>query len=325
MKSKKTFHSKPKSNSSKKETSNFEKFYKNSDKKELKEFSSKQLERLPLRKRNEGTLESKIEVTKARDLKVNKDSKRKVNAPNNYANTSSEDFRLNKYIAHCGLCSRREAATWVKAGKIQVNGQVMDNPSYIVQKTDKILYDGKSIRPEIHKVYILMNKPKNVVTTLSDEKDRRTVLDLLGDRVAERVYPVGRLDRNSTGLLLLTNDGDLAQKLAHPSHQIKKIYHVGLNKNLTKNDFDKIMQGLKLEDGFTKVDSMDYVDDKKDEVGIEIHSGKNRIIRRIFEQLDYEVKKLDRVYYGGLTKKNLPRGKFRFLLQQEVIMLKHFI
>ena len=301
MKSKKTFHSKPKSNSSKKETSNFEKFYKNSDKKELKEFSSKQLERLPLRKRNEGTLESKIEVTKARDLKVNKDSKRKVNAPNNYANTSSEDFRLNKYIAHCGLCSRREAATWVKAGKIQVNGQVMDNPSYIVQKTDKILYDGKSI------------------------KDRGTVLDFLGDRVAERVYPVGRLDRNSTGLLLLTNDGDLAQKLAHPSHQIKKIYHVGLNKNLTKNDFDKIMQGLKLEDGFAKVDSMDYVDDKKDEVGIEIHSGKNRIIRRIFEQLDYEVKKLDRVYYGGLTKKNLPRGKFRFLLQQEVIMLKHFI
>jgi 23S rRNA pseudouridine2605 synthase len=321
MKSKKISHSKAKPKAGPKTSSNFEKFYKNSDKKEA---FSPNLERNPVKKRVLKNSDTTIESASVKGVKPSKELKRKLPSVNNYTNTSSEDFRLNKYIAHCGLCSRREAAAWVKAGKIQVNGKLMDNPSYIVQKTDKIVYEGKAIKPEVHKVYVLMNKPKNVVTTLSDEKERRTVLDLLGDRVAERVYPVGRLDRNSTGLLLLTNDGDLAQKLSHPSHQIKKIYHVGLNKNLTKNDFEKITLGIKLEDGFIKVDSMDYVEGKKDEVGIEIHSGKNRIIRRIFEQLDYEVKKLDRVYYGGLTKKNLPRGKFRFLLAQEVIMLKHF-
>lgn len=234
-------------------------------------------------------------------------------------------MRLNKYVAHCGICSRRMAADLVKNGHVSVNGIPQTNPAYEVQPKDKISYLGKPIQPEEKKVYILMNKPKNTITTLKDERDRITVLSLIAGKVSERVYPVGRLDRNTTGLLLLTNDGELSQRLSHPSFKIKKIYHVGLNKPLSKNDFIKISEGLKLEDGPVKVDGIEYVGDKKNEVGVEIHLGKNRIVRRIFEHLGYEVEKLDRVYYAGLTKKNLPRGKFRHLTTQEIIMLRHFI
>lgn len=234
-------------------------------------------------------------------------------------------MRLNKYVAHCGICSRRAAADLVKNGHISVNDKVETNPGHEVKPKDKISYQGKLIRPEENQVYILMNKPKNTITTLKDEKDRHTVLGLIEGKVSERVYPVGRLDRNTTGVLLLTNDGELSQKLSHPSFRVKKIYHVGLDKPLSKNDFIRISEGIKLEDGEIRVDGIDFVGEKRDEVGVEIHSGKNRIVRRIFEHLGYEVRRLDRVYYAGLTKKNLPRGKFRHLTKQEILMLKHFV
>jgi 23S rRNA pseudouridine2605 synthase len=252
-------------------------------------------------------------------------SRSKKNPPKLKQAPAEGPMRLNKYVAHCGICSRRAAADLVKNGHISVNGKVESNPGYEVKPKDKISYQGKEIRPEENQVYILMNKPKNTITTLKDEKDRNTVLGLVEGKVAERVYPVGRLDRNTTGLLLLTNDGELSQKLSHPSFRVKKIYHVGLDKPLTKNDFIKISEGIKLEDGEIRVDGIDFVGEKRDEVGVEIHSGKNRIVRRIFEHLGYEVKRLDRVYYAGLTKKNLPRGKFRHLTKQEILMLKHFV
>lgn len=234
-------------------------------------------------------------------------------------------MRLNKYVAHCGICSRREAAQLVKDGKVKVNSKVETNPAYEVMDKDKILYLDKRIYPQEKKVYIVLNKPKNYITTLKDEKTRHTVLELVENHITERIYPVGRLDRNSTGVLLMTNDGDLAQKLSHPKFKVKKIYHVGLDKNLHRSDFEKIIAGVMLDDGKAEVDSLDYVENKKDEIGIEIHSGKNRIIRRIFESLGYEVKKLDRVYYAGLTKKSVARGKFRHLTSQEIITLKHFL
>lgn len=238
---------------------------------------------------------------------------------------SPEKMRLNKFVAHCGICSRRQAAELVKDGKIKVNDRIELNPSYEVQDRDKIYYNNERIFPQTKKVYILLNKPKNYITTVKDEKTRNTVIDLVKDHIEERIYPVGRLDRNTTGVLLMTNDGELAQKLSHPSFKVKKIYHVALNKPLSKKDFETIMAGLNLEDGKMQVDGMDYVENKKDELGIEIHSGKNRIIRRIFEHLGYEIKRLDRVYYAGLTKKSVARGKFRHLTTQEVITLKHFI
>jgi 23S rRNA pseudouridine2605 synthase len=233
-------------------------------------------------------------------------------------------FRLNKYIAHCGVCSRRKAAELVKGGMVKVNGKTETNPAYVVQPSDKVEYGGKILEVEEKKIYLLMNKPKNVVTTVSDERGRRTVIDLLRNKVKERVYPVGRLDKNTTGLLLLTNDGELAKKLAHPSHQVKKFYQVRLDREVSEADLEHILKGVKLDDGIAEVDSAGYVKDRRNEIGLELHSGRNRIIRRIFEALDYEVIKLDRVYYAGLTKKDLPRGWFRHLTEREIIMLKHF-
>ena len=235
-------------------------------------------------------------------------------------------MRLNKYIAHSGVCSRRKAADLVKSGQIKVNGEVEVNPAIEVKDDDVVEYNGKTLKPELRKVYLLLNKPKNVVTTLSDEKGRRTVMDLVKNKVKERIYPVGRLDRATTGLLLLTNDGDLAKKLSHPSHNIKKYYHVVLDKDVTEQHIESIREGLTLEDGHAPVDAADYIQGKgKNEVGLEIHIGKNRIVRRIFEHLGYRVVKLDRTYYAGLTKKDLPRGWSRPLTKQEVIMLKHFV
>lgn len=239
---------------------------------------------------------------------------------------SQYPMRLNKFVAHCGICSRRQAIEYVRDGLVTVNGEKITEPGFEVNETDKVAFKGKAIRPEGRKVYILMNKPRDVLTTVSDDRGRRTVMDLLKDKVRERIFPVGRLDRNTTGLLLLTNDGDLAEKLAHPSHKVKKIYHVVLDKSIPQADIDKIKAGVTLEDGVALIDGIDYVEGAaKNEVGVEIHIGKNRIVRRIFEHLGYEVVKLDRVYYGGLTKKDLPRGFWRRLTQREVIMLKHFI
>ncbi len=237
----------------------------------------------------------------------------------------NEPMRLNKYIAHCGISSRRQAVEFVKKGEVTVNGEVVKEPFYLVQPQDKVTYKGKLIKPEANKVYILMNKPKGYLTTVTDDRGRKTVMDLLKGKVEERIFPVGRLDRATTGLLLLTNDGDLAKKLSHPSHKVKKLYHVVLDKPVAKVDLEKIKKGVELEDGVAQVDGVDYVNDApKNEVGIELHIGKNRIVRRIFEHLGYQVEKLDRMYYAGLTKKDLPRGFFRHLTEKEVIMLKHF-
>ncbi len=239
--------------------------------------------------------------------------------------SSEWPMRLNKFVAHCGVCSRREAAELVKQGRIKVNQVVIKEPGTTVEEKDIVEYEGKVIRPEINKVYILLNKPKDAITTSDDEKGRKTVLDIIGKQVKERIYPVGRLDRQTTGLLMLTNDGDLAQKLSHPSNKVSKVYIATLDRKMREDDMEKIRAGLTLEDGLVQVDAIHYTDEgAKKEIIIEIHSGKNRIVRRIFEHFGYEVKTLDRTYYAGLTKKDLPRGKFRPLTQREVIMLKHF-
>lgn len=249
----------------------------------------------------------------------------KLNKPVISTQVLADKTRLNKYVALSGICSRRKAAELVKDGKVKVNGKININPGFEVTKDDVVEYAGKKLVPQLDKVYILMNKPKNTITTASDEKGRRTVLDLIGDKVPQRIFPVGRLDRATTGLLLLTNDGDLAHSLSRPSSQVRKIYHATLDKPLTEKDLAKIKKGIRLEEGIAIVDGISYLEEKpKNNIGIEIHIGWNRIIRRIFEQLNYEVVKLDRVYFAGLTKKDLKRGWFRHLNGQEIIMLKHF-
>ena len=230
-------------------------------------------------------------------------------------------IRLNKYIANAGICSRREADTLIETGAIKVNGQVVTELGTKVMPTDEVRYGDRILQRE-KPVYILLNKPKDYITTTCDEFDRKDVMLLIKGACKERVYPVGRLDRNTTGLLLFTNDGEMAKKLTHPSHNIYKIYKVDLNKNLKTSDFEEICNGVELEDGVIKPDEVAYVGDSKSEIGITIHSGKNRIVRRIFEHFGYDVVKLDRVVYAGLTKKDLPRGEWRFLTEAEVNILK---
>ena len=232
-----------------------------------------------------------------------------------------EGIRLNRFIANSGLCSRREADEYILQGIITINGQTVTELGTKVFQTDEVRFDGKVIQGE-EKVYIIMNKPKNCVTTTDDPHARKTVLDLIAGKCPQRVYPVGRLDRDTTGVLLLTNDGDMTEKLTHPSYNKKKIYHVFLNRNLSQADFDKILKGVYLDDGMINADALSYIDEDKTQVGIEIHSGRNRIVRRIFEALGYKVEKLDRVYFAGLTKKNLRRGQWRFLTEKELGILK---
>ena len=236
---------------------------------------------------------------------------------------SSEIMPLNKFIAHSGVCGRREAAELVKSGKVTVNGDKIFEPGYKVTSIDKVIVKGKQVFLQRNAVYILLNKPKDFLTTSNDPQGRKTVLDLIKQATPERVYPVGRLDRNTTGVLLLTNDGELAQKLTHPSFEVKKIYEVTLDKPVTKKDLEAIVSGITLEDGVVKADEVGYIDPKdKSVVGIEIHSGRNRIVRRIFEHLGYDVKSLDRVMFANLTKKNVDRSKWRFLNEREVRLLK---
>jgi 23S rRNA pseudouridine2605 synthase len=231
---------------------------------------------------------------------------------------------LNKYLAHCGVCSRRDAVALVAEGKVKVNGVVAKEPGYKVLPADEVVYNNKKVFITKNLVYILINKPKDYITTTDDPQGRKTVLQLIQKATDERVYPIGRLDRNTSGVLLLTNDGDLTQKLSHPSYKIKKVYEVKLDKILTKAHFEKILSGLVLEDGPVQVDSLAYADSKdKSIIGIEIHSGRNRIVRRIFESLGYDVKGLDRVMYAGLTKKNVERGKWRYLSEKEIRLLKY--
>jgi 23S rRNA pseudouridine2605 synthase len=233
------------------------------------------------------------------------------------------EMPLNKFIAHSGECSRRDAAELVKQGKVKVNGELVLDPGYRVQHDDKVTMSGKKLIPQKNMVYILLNKPKGFITTNDDPQGRKTVMELVGNSGVDRLFPVGRLDRDTSGLLLITNDGELTQKLCHPAYNIKKVYQVTLDKPLTKADFEKIIEGVELEDGKAVVDALSYLE-KKNELGLEIHSGRNRIVRRIFEALGYVVDKLDRVMYAGLTKKNLPRSKWRYLDEREVVLLKHF-
>lgn len=237
-------------------------------------------------------------------------------------NTVFNQVRLNKYIASSGICSRREADQLIELGEISVNGKIITQLGYKIKPGDVVKYGNKILKPR-KLVYILLNKPKNVITTTRDPGNRKTVLDLVSNATHERIFPVGRLDRNTTGLLLLTNDGELADKLSHPSNNVKKIYEVGLDKPLNEEDLKKITKGVYLEDGKAEVDEIAIVSPDRKTVGIEIHSGKNRIVRRIFEHLGYQVVKLDRVMYANLTKKNLPRGHWRYLTEKEIAFLKY--
>lgn len=233
-----------------------------------------------------------------------------------------EGIRLNKFISNAGICSRREADTHITDGKVKVNNKVVTELGFKVKPMDDVAFEGKPIRRE-KLVYVLLNKPKGFITTMDDPKGRKTVMDLISAAGDERIYPVGRLDRNTTGLLLFTNDGELAKKLTHPKHKVKKIYQVELDKPITEEDFLKIEQGVSLEDGEVKVDNVAILTPDARTIGIEIKMGRNRIVRRTFEHLGYEVVKLDRTTFAGLTKKDLARGKWRFLKEKEVINLKH--
>lgn len=261
--------------------------------------------------RKEGKAQSKGNEKSATDAKV------KTQLPG--------QMPLNKFIAHSGVCSRRDAAELIKQGKVQVNGAVVAEPGFKVTLKDDIKFGGKKVYPVADLVYILLNKPKDYITTTDDPQKRKTVLDLITGATKDRIYPVGRLDRNTSGVLLLTNDGELAQMLTHPSNEVKKVYAVTLDKPLEKKHFEEILKGVALEDGMAHVDVLAYTDVKdKTQIGVEIHSGRNRIVRRIFEHLGYDVKGLDRVMFAGLTKKNVNRGKWRYLNEKEVRELKFF-
>ncbi|MCZ4245357.1 pseudouridine synthase [Pedobacter punctiformis] len=267
----------------------------------------------------------KREESQPRDTEFNR-PERTVIAPARKTNEDKGLIRLNRYISNAGICSRRKADELIAAGIITVNGEAVTELGHKVDPAkDQVRYNGELLKRE-KKVYVLLNKPKDYITTTDDPQERRTVMQLVDKASRERIYPVGRLDRNTTGLLLMTNDGDLADKLSHPKNGITKIYNVELDKALSQGDLNKISFGLELEDGLIKPDNISYVSGgTKKEIGIQIHSGKNRIVRRIFEHLGYNVEKLDRVVYGNLTKKDLPRGRWRYLEEHELIQIKHLI
>ncbi|MEO9572160.1 MAG: pseudouridine synthase [Polaribacter sp.] len=240
----------------------------------------------------------------------------------NQKSDESSGIRLNKYIANSGVCSRREADTYIEHGSVEVNGKLVTEMGYKVQPDDVVRFDGTSISPE-QKRYILLNKPKNYITTMDDDRGRKTVMELIANASKERIYPVGRLDRNTTGLLLFTNDGDLAKKLTHPKHNVRKLYHASLDRKLELRDLEKLRGEVIIEGRKVFIDAVSYVDGQpKSEIGIEIHSGRNRIVRKIFEHVGYKVNKLDRVIFAELTKKNLPRGRWRELTNLELANLQ---
>ncbi len=256
--------------------------------------------------------------------KYNKNFRDKPNTNSQKQSKTSDkdETRLNKFIANAGICSRREADVYIKAGNVKVNGKLITEMGYKVKPNDEVKFDDSLISIE-QKRYVLLNKPKNYITTMDDERGRKTVMDIIGNATKERIYPVGRLDRNTTGLLLFTNDGELAKKLTHPKHKVQKLYHASLDKKLSRSDMQKIADGFILDDKRVIVDEISYITNQsKSEVGIKIHSGRNRIVRRIFEHFNYNVVKLDRVLFAGLTKKDLPRGMYRNLTEMEVNTLK---
>ena len=259
---------------------------------------------------------------KARDKRKYIDFKERVKKGDPLPSFNENEIRLNKYLSNAGICSRREADVLIQTGVVTVNGEIITELGYKVKLGDAVQYDGETINAET-KRYVLLNKPKGFITTMDDPMGRKTVMGLVRKACRERIYPVGRLDRDTTGLLLFTNDGDMAKKLTHPRYQAKKIYHVELNKSVAREDLEKLMKGVDLEDGRTRFDVADFVKDgSAREIGVELHSGKNRIVRRMFEALGYEVVKLDRVQFSGLNKKDLPRGMFRHLTESEVSFLK---
>jgi 23S rRNA pseudouridine2605 synthase len=248
-----------------------------------------------------------------------KDFSKKKEAKPTYAEKGL--IRLNRYIANAGICSRREADDLIASGCVSVNGKIITELGYKIKDGDEVNYSGQRLKTEKH-VYVLLNKPKDYLTTVDDDRGRRTVMELVAGACKERIYPVGRLDRNTMGLLLFTNDGEMTKKLTHPKHKVQKLYHVELAKNLKSADFVQLQSGVELEDGFIKPDEVSYSGESKTEVGVLIHSGKNRIVRRIFEKLDYDIVKLDRIMFAGLTKKDLPRGRWRMLTEKEIAFLK---
>jgi 23S rRNA pseudouridine2605 synthase len=260
---------------------------------------------------------------KDNNYKRGKPQKAALNTRIKKLDADPNEIRLNRFIAGAGICSRREADKLIVEGSVKVNGKVVTELGTKIKKTDSVKLNDKVLKSE-KPVYVLLNKPKDFITTLEDPEDRKTVMQLVASACDERIYPVGRLDRNTTGLLLLTNDGDLADKLSHPSSNIKKLYQVDLDKPITQEDLEKIADGVELEDGKAEVDKIEVVTPDAKSLGIELHLGKNRIVRRIFESLGYDVVKLDRVMYAGLTKKDLPRGRWRYLTEREVVRLKHF-
>ncbi|MDF2437323.1 MAG: hypothetical protein K0Q95_1699 [Bacteroidota bacterium] len=272
----------------------------------------------PSFKKTEGDFSRPYKKKAFQKKSYSKTSESKIDKPN-----PDGSMRLNKYIANAGICSRREADELIESGVVQVNGKVITEMGFKVKPTDVIKYGGQTLKKE-KLVYLILNKPKDYITTVDDPQQRRTVLELIQGACRERIYPVGRLDRATTGLLMFTNDGELTKKLTHPRYGVRKVYHVELDKPLKRADMDKITEGIELEDGPIKVDEISYVGDGKDKasVGVEIHSGKNRIVRRIFEHFGYNVRKLDRVIFGPLSKKDMPRGRWRMLTEAEVGMLK---
>lgn len=267
---------------------------------------------------NDGDAKKKYSKRPKSDKNIVKNDSRKIIHPQ-----KSELIRLNKYIASAGICSRREADVLIEKGLVRVNGKIVKELGTKISPDDIVQYDNQTLKSE-KKYYVLLNKPKGYLTTTDDPFDRETVMFLVKNACKERIYPVGRLDKNTTGLLLLTNDGDMAKKLTHPKHKVDKVYHVNLDKNFTKADLVKVADGITLDDGFIQVDKIAYVKgaESKKEIGVEIHSGRNRIIRRIFESLGYRVLKLDRVVFAGITKKDVPRGKWRHLTDKEISFLK---
>jgi len=285
--------------------------------KSKQKFSGKRVGKTRLRPKEDNSRKEKVSNNDESNPK-----RIKKNYPKSEPELKSGPIRLNKYIANSGICSRREADTFITAGVVKVNGEIITQMGYKVQAYDKVEFEGQIIKNEA-KVYIILNKPKDVISAVSDERGERTVIDIVRNCCSERLYPVGRLDKPTTGVLLITNDGDLTKKLTHPSSNIKKIYQVGLDKPLTKADMEKLISGLVLEDGEIHADLVSYIDlDDKKKVGVELHSGRNRIVRRMFDHLGYNVRKLDRVYFAGITKKNVPRGKWRYLSEKEVSFLK---
>ena len=277
-------------------------------------------------KRREDRVRSAAALSKERlshsTPKSPRPSTRATNALSSRRGKDDGGMRLNKFIAHAGVCSRRDADMYIRSGNVTINGNVVTEMGYKVQATDRVCFDGVELKAE-KKVYVLLNKPKNYITTTDDPEKRRTVMDLIKNASRERIYPVGRLDRSTMGLLLFTNDGEMAKGIMHPSSNIKKTYQVTLDRNLTAQDMGNIRSGIELEDGIIQVDNISYIPDARhNELGVELHSGRNRIVRRIFEHLGYQVVKLDRVQLGPLTKKNLSRGMWRFLTQSEINMLK---